>query len=182
MAKLVLRNPNVTAKELAKSLGYAEQKSIYYWLAKGGYKGMKEFREEVLKGGFPLPPAKREPETARDALRSLPVYFQGGLRDGRTNLGEILRAGLGPESYGFVITRHTAGTGSEPGDIAIVDPGAPQSQGDLVAVKAEGSLKLAKRYSVPGKATVYVDASNDKDLISPDYVAGKVVFILKRLS
>lgn len=181
MAKLVLRNPNVTAKELAKSLGYAEQKSVYYWLEKGGYKGIKDFREDVLRGGFPFPQPKPGVELLRDGLKSLPVYSPGGLRESRTNLSEFLRTNLGSESYGVILTSEIAGIVSGAGDLALIDPNAPHTQGDLVALKVEGTLKLARRYSLPGRANVYVDASNDRELISPDYVAGKVVFILRRL-
>jgi len=38
MAQLVLANPTITAKELAQKMGYAEQKSVYYWLEKAGYR------------------------------------------------------------------------------------------------------------------------------------------------
>jgi hypothetical protein len=181
MAKLVLRNPNVTAKELAKSLGYAEQKSVYYWLDKGGYRGMKDFREDVLRGRFPFSPGKPEPELARDHLKSVPVYTSGGLMDGRSSLSEFLKTNLGSECYGVLITSQIAGLSSGDGDLALIDPNAPHTQGDLVALKVEGTLKLARRYSLPSRANIYVDASNDRELLSPDYVAGKVVFILKRL-
>lgn len=170
MAKLVLKNPNITARELAENLGYAEQKSVYYWLEKAGYKGIKDFREEVLKGAFPLPMEKSEPELLRDGPKSLPVYSRGGIRDTRTNLGDFLRTNLGPESFGVLLG----------GNIAIIDPSAIQTQGDLVLIRSEGSLKLTRRYSLPGRAEVYVLASDEKNLVSPDYIAGKVVFMLKR--
>lgn len=170
MAKLVLKNPNITARELADALGYAEQKSIYYWLDKAGYKGMKDFREEVLRGAFPLPMEKSQPELVRDGLKSLPVYSKGGIREPRSDLGDFLRGYLGPESFGVMLE----------GDVVIIDPSAVQTQGDLVLIRSEGTLKLTRRYSLPGRLEAYVLESDEKRLVTPEYIAGKVVFILKR--
>lgn len=54
MARFLLMNPSITAKELARKMGYAEEKSIYYWLNKAGFSGMKEFRRKVLSRQFPV--------------------------------------------------------------------------------------------------------------------------------
>jgi hypothetical protein len=48
MSRLILADPNVTARQIAKTLGYAEEKSVYYWLSKSGYKGMRDFKKAVL--------------------------------------------------------------------------------------------------------------------------------------
>ena len=37
MAKLILQNPSITVRELANTLGYSEEKSIYYWLEKANF-------------------------------------------------------------------------------------------------------------------------------------------------
>ncbi|HHV79754.1 MAG TPA: S24 family peptidase [Firmicutes bacterium] len=48
MIQLVRRDPAITVSELASSLGYSEEKSVYYWLDKAGYSGIREFKRDVL--------------------------------------------------------------------------------------------------------------------------------------
>lgn len=62
IAVLIRENPAITVRELASRLGYSEAKSIYYWLEKGGYHGIKRFRQAVLRGDYP-------PETGAGAVR-----------------------------------------------------------------------------------------------------------------
>lgn len=63
IAVLLRENPAITVRELASRLGYSEAKSIYYWLEKGGYHGIKSFRQAVLRGDYPpeATAAVREP-------------------------------------------------------------------------------------------------------------------------
>ena len=48
MASIVREDPSVTVRELARRMGFAEQKSIYYWLGKQRYRGLKDFKRAVL--------------------------------------------------------------------------------------------------------------------------------------
>lgn len=48
MAQLVRENPAITVKQIAKELGYSEERSVYYWLEKGKYKGIKDFKRAIL--------------------------------------------------------------------------------------------------------------------------------------
>lgn len=52
MADLIRSRPDITSRELADQLGYAEVKSIYYWLEKNGFT-LREFRRAVLRGEWP---------------------------------------------------------------------------------------------------------------------------------
>ena len=54
MAYFILANPNITGKELAAKLGYSEPKSIYYWLEKAGYEGLKDFKKKLHNKGVNL--------------------------------------------------------------------------------------------------------------------------------
>lgn len=56
IANLILEDPLITANRLAQKLGYAEEKTIYYWLHKAHYKGLTAFKKAVLHGQF-LPQA-----------------------------------------------------------------------------------------------------------------------------
>src|SRR5690606_42114663 len=76
MAEIILQRPSVTGKELARELGFAQERSVYYWLHKAGYAGLKEFRTDVLTGAYALaaPPvgsrALRAPQVAEVPLVS----------------------------------------------------------------------------------------------------------------
>jgi hypothetical protein len=48
MAWVIREDPSITVKELTKKMGFAEQKSVYYWLDKANFKGLKAFRRAVL--------------------------------------------------------------------------------------------------------------------------------------
>lgn len=49
MAALVRENPNITVREIATEMMFADNKSIYYWLSKGNYRGLGEFKQDILK-------------------------------------------------------------------------------------------------------------------------------------
>lgn len=55
MAALIKQNPSITVRELASELSFADSKSVYYWLEKGNYSGINEFRRKVLSEDQPHP-------------------------------------------------------------------------------------------------------------------------------
>lgn len=56
MARFIQSNPNITVRELASLLGYAEERSVYYWLNKARFAGIRDFRQAVLTGRFNFTP------------------------------------------------------------------------------------------------------------------------------
>ena len=48
ITQLVRENPAITVKEIAKALGYSEERSVYYWLEKAKYKGIKDFKQTIF--------------------------------------------------------------------------------------------------------------------------------------
>jgi len=48
MADLVRENPSITVREIASALQFADSKSVYYWLDKHHFRGINEFKREVL--------------------------------------------------------------------------------------------------------------------------------------
>lgn len=80
IARIIRQRPSVSARDVAEALGYAEPKSVYYWLGKIGFT-FKTFKEAVLSGIFAEPSAGlRENVASYDA--ALPVA-EGFSRDGR---------------------------------------------------------------------------------------------------
>jgi hypothetical protein len=61
IANLILEDPYITASGIAKKLGYAEEKTVYYWINKHHYHGLVAFKRAVLSGQFrPASRAVRE--------------------------------------------------------------------------------------------------------------------------
>lgn len=49
MAYLVRENPNITVREIADRLKFADNKSVYYWLGKANFQGIGDFKQAILK-------------------------------------------------------------------------------------------------------------------------------------
>lgn len=63
MAALIREDPAITVAEIARRLGYSEEKSVYYWLEKARVKGIREFKRMVLTEHLTRPsPPLRPPE------------------------------------------------------------------------------------------------------------------------
>jgi hypothetical protein len=52
IANLILEDPLITASRIAHRLGYAEEKTVYYWLHKANFGGLTAFKKAVLHGQF----------------------------------------------------------------------------------------------------------------------------------
>src|SRR5690606_40893736 len=67
MSEIILQRPSVTGKELARELGFAQERSVYYWLHKAAYAGLRDFRAAVLTGAYPVAtaPASSRPLRAQ---------------------------------------------------------------------------------------------------------------------
>lgn len=51
MASFIRANPTATVRELAAHMGFSEERSVYYWLHKLGFRGLKEFKRHVITEG-----------------------------------------------------------------------------------------------------------------------------------
>ncbi len=74
IANLILEDPLITAARIARRLGYAEEKTVYYWLHKSHYSGLNAFKKAVLHGQY-LPPRETMEET-KGLYGRLPVTDQ----------------------------------------------------------------------------------------------------------
>lgn len=52
IANLILEDPLITAGRIAHKLGYAEEKTVYYWLQKSHFAGLNAFKKAVLRGRY----------------------------------------------------------------------------------------------------------------------------------
>ena len=143
-ARLIEENPFITVRELAQKLGYSEEKSIYYWLNKEGYSGIKDFKIYVL--------ARARGSVVRDidvpyGTNRLPLVSRFS-PDGVPERGPELRAHTPrPSSKAFA---YMLGSGEYsplllPSDILIVDPEADLDPGCLVLLWTRNDA-IIRRY------------------------------------
>lgn len=75
MATLIKQNPSITVRELATELRFADSKSVYYWLEKGKYSGINDFKRQVLSESVPHPSSYQlEIEGVTHYLVILPLF------------------------------------------------------------------------------------------------------------
>lgn len=60
IANLILDDPYITAVQIARQLGYAEQKTVYYWIQKSRFQGLTAFKRAVLSGQYHPPQPNEE--------------------------------------------------------------------------------------------------------------------------
>lgn len=188
MAEIILARPSVTARQLAQELGFAQERSVYYWLRKAGYGGLQSFRAAVLTGLYPV---------------AAPGAARGRLRTGR--VAEVpLVAGQGPADgapRGYVVTTQPVSHGAfaltidspdyrpvvEPDDVLLIDPDQEPEDGDLVVIQAgSGQPLLCRTY--PRSRPRFVHPVTGRPLaLSPGYgpvaeakVLGRVIGLQRR--
>ncbi|HHY34502.1 MAG TPA: hypothetical protein GX510_02510 [Firmicutes bacterium] len=192
IAALVMENPNITVREIAQKLGYAEEKSVYYWLEKAKFAGIKDFKKAVLTGavspgflagdGKPKAPLK-DGTSLKDALSlvDLPVRGHFPVRTpGEKPLSQYLPIGFAPGSYLVPADEDLAAGTVRKGDLLLVDPSSPIQSGDLVmAVSEAGEPQVLRRYTTPQGDEVFVDLAEPGRTTSPATVAGKIILLIR---
>ncbi|HHY76536.1 MAG TPA: hypothetical protein GX500_07190 [Firmicutes bacterium] len=181
MMHIIMKNPNATARDIARELGYAEEKSVYYWLGKSGYRGLRDFKLAVLRRApREMGAGTEKPAYVRESSGSqLRLYSEDEGTVLPASLWEHILRQAGPQSYGVLLTKSEYPPLVSRGDVLIVDPEAPFFQGDLAWVSVKGSKRLVRRYGRADDQDVFVDAIRPGLVLVPDSVDGKVVLILK---
>ncbi len=149
LAQLVREEPSITVSQLAKKMGYAEQKSIYYWLDKAGYRSIRMFRDAVLTGRFPPgDETDRWPTSVREDEKSLPVTgpipivdvaSPGVTRARGITVEQVVRQQLSPAGFSFVLPSDDYVPLLLKGDLLLIEPTLTPPNGALVlAWKSQG--------------------------------------------
>lgn len=187
MAEIILQRPAVTARQLAQELGFAQERSVYYWLRKAGFAGLKSFRAAVLTGKYPV--ATAAPQRPLRAARVAEV--------------PLVSAAPSPPAapHGYVVTTQPVSHGAfaltidspdyrpvvEPDDVLLIDPDQEPEDGDLVVIQAgSGQPLLCRTY--PRSRPRFVHPVTGRPLaLSPGYgpvaeakVLGRVIGLQRR--
>lgn len=192
IAALVMENPNITVREIAQRLGYAEEKSVYYWLEKAKFTGIKDFRKSVLTGTVPpgFFAGDRESKTPlkdvtplKDGLSllALPVREHFPIKaPGERPLSQYLPVSLGPGSYLVPAPEDLPAGLIRKGDLLLIDASSPVQSGDLVmGVSETGEPQVLRRYVTPRGGEVFVNLADPGNTTSPATVAGKIILLIR---
>lgn len=192
IAALVMENPNITVREIAQKLGYAEEKSVYYWLEKAKFAGIKDFKKSVLTGAVSpgLFASDKEPKAPPQGVTSLkdtlslldlPVRRHFPVRaPGERPLSQYLPIGFAPGSYLVPAPEDLPSGLVRKGDLLLVDASSPLQSGDLVmGVSETGEPQVLRRYVTPRGGEVFVNLANPGSTTSPATVAGKIILLIR---
>lgn len=193
IAQIIREDPSITVKDIAKRLGYSEEKSVYYWLEKGQFKGLRDFRHAVLTGRFPRPSyIVGTGDPAKDAGAPYPLHevplIASFSPDGRPipsgqTVLSVIHASR--STFGFILATEEYSPFLLKGDVLLVDPPGGIAQGDLVLMCLEGNPRIVRCYSVGGNQ-VLVHPSNPADATVHSGQAarfmGKVTGVVRRFT
>ncbi len=120
IADVILSDPSVSVREIAQRLGYAEEKTIYYWMNKRGFHGIRPFKRAVLTGQY------RAATHAREAVGRpgrLPVADRVTKSGEPVYTGETLPITL-DRGRGLFVWRYQGppDVGLLPGDYLVIGP------------------------------------------------------------
>ncbi len=159
IAQAIRINPEITVGELKDLLGYAQEKSIYYWLKKSPYKGIRKFRQAVLTGqynpGYPFP-AEHLSQSAETPPRGVPLATGFSPQGQVETEGQLVPvfADYSAKSFAYRLKSNDYFPTFSRGDLLIVDPQAKPSQGSFVFVLTEEEPQIHRFY--PGTPTLLV--------------------------
>ncbi|WP_068136356.1 LexA family transcriptional regulator [Limnochorda pilosa] len=146
MADLVRERPAATVRELADHLGYTQERSVYYWLNKADFQGIRQFRDAVLRGEF----AERRAPQPAPAGNAVPLYRLSQMPlppDDRPPASRQVVVDLAttPGFFAFEAEGTEYAPLIEPLDQLVVDPEAELRDGDLALVMVRGYGPAVRR-------------------------------------
>ncbi|MCL5038366.1 MAG: hypothetical protein M1299_00810, partial [Firmicutes bacterium] len=174
-------------------MDYAEEKSVYYWLQKGGFAGIRGFREAVLRGEYQVNTFEYTPRPSEDLVLKETLNHAPGLRlvpliKEINRQGEVVLSREGilifwPGAYRKDALAFRCPTANYSPwfweeDLLILSPGVSLTDGSFVLTGARQEARLARFFfkdppsgeSIPGAAEV---SPSDVLLLHP--VSGQVL-------
>ncbi len=135
IADVILSDPSVSVREIAQRLGYAEEKTIYYWMNKRGFHGIRPFKRAVLTGQY------RAVSRAREAVGRpgrLPVADRLTKAGEPVYTGETLPITL-DRGRGLFVWRYQGPPtlGILPGDYLVIGPVNLEAAAMVLAIGPE---------------------------------------------
>ncbi|MEW6523445.1 MAG: hypothetical protein AB1445_07720 [Bacillota bacterium] len=185
IAEIILAHPAASVARIAKELGYAEEKSVYYWLHKAGYRSAREFRAAVLTGRFPrrLPrPPERLAERTSPSWDTLPVAEAvppGRIHYTGTTLAMASAVLVSPSGFALKLETGEYAPVLLSGDFLVVDPAGAVDDAALVLAWLDGHSVCVCRYYAPRDTTVLLHPVSGLPWPGHPAVLGRVVAMVR---
>ena len=146
MSQLVRERPAITVRELADALGYSQERSVYYWLNKADFRGIRQFRDAVLRGEWGGSAGIRSQVGGYE----LPLYRMSQLPFDRdqpppSSRRLVVETPPAPEAFAVEVEGSEYAPVIEPQDQLVIDPASEPRDGDLVLVLLKGSGPAIRR-------------------------------------
>ena len=164
IVSLIRAQPAITVRELARELGFSEERSVYYWLRKAGHRGLKTFKTEVLW--------ERGRLDERDPPES----------DGSAAPGIVHEGARVYSPHVLTIATRAYEPWVRAGDELHVDPGAVPVNGDLVLVDLPGEADALRRCYSHAAELLFTHPSDPRHVHTAGEVTlkGVVVRLIRR--
>lgn len=159
---LIRAQPTITVRELARELGYSEERSVYYWLRKAGHKGLRTFKREVLGGRYGLPMT----EPAGDA-----EHLADGVQEGPLEIAPRV----------LTVSTRVYEPWVRAGDELHVDPKAQPASGDLVLVDLPGEDDALRRCYLQPPSLLLTHPGDPRDWIDTGTTRARLKGVVIRL-
>ncbi len=179
LVELIRHNPMMSGKSLARQLGYAEARSLYHWCHKAGYKGLRDFREAVLR--YEYPPLALPEGRLVLSEPGLEPRFVSYFDDGRPVLAEDTL--VWPAVFAYRWNDDSLAPTVRRGDVLLIDAGPlSESDGDLVLLQhRSGDLDVGRRATVHSDTVVV--RLNAAELLKPPLprIVARITGLLRML-
>lgn len=146
MRKAVQAQPTITVRELAALMGYSEERSVYYWLQRAGFKGLRDFKASVLTGW----------DHGDDASVKMSGIVAGVQEDGDDEYKDRMLTVDTAEFAPWLL----------PGDRLVLDATQKPRDGHLVVLRFAQGKTLLRRY-IEGNPPLFIHPANPKQLLRP---------------
>ena len=166
---LIRARPTITVKELAQELGFAEERSVYYWLHKAGHKGLKTLKRDVLWG--------REANASSGA----PRREEEEEAMGADKVEEVREEAQGYGPFSVIVSTRSYEPWIKAGDELHVDPGASPSDGDLVLIDLPGEPDALRRAYPEAAALRLIHPSDPREALRLEEAPGRIRGVVVRL-
>lgn len=150
MANLVRANPSITVREIARELQFADNKSVYYWLDKYKFHGLRDFKRAVLSGRQPRDEGLTVEVGGKQCYAARVALFSWNPKE-KTPIGEWCFLHDEPNPQGLFAVQvgdERFGPWLIPHDILIIAAGHGAPVDGWVLLTGEGQFHLG--FSLPG--------------------------------
>ncbi|MDD4263585.1 MAG: hypothetical protein PHI65_03690 [Firmicutes bacterium] len=131
MARFLRENPSATVNQLAEHMGWAENRSVYYWLNQTGYTGIKDFRKAALDRSLPFSETELLKENPLKAY--IPVIRQINSPNHYEYADEdfLCQIKTSSKAFAYLLQDSKWSPMMLPGDLLVIDPAVKPKESSL---------------------------------------------------